>query len=409
MENLRKDIAKRIIETLGSYGVPPPYGLKYFTVGIDSYLNVIEKEYLESLVKDIGASFKLVVGIYGGGKTHFLYCVRNLAWKHNYATAYVELSSNECPFYKLELVYRGIIKNIEPPLDEDDLLNNQYYKGIKAFTKNWIGYKYRSFKGNNLDTSQINQYILDEIMSWDDVESISFKKAMQHLAKKILYKDNNDIDYIEQWLVEGKYYANIHRNFGILEKPDKSTAFPYIRSLIKIVKLMGYSGLIILFDEAEQVPSLSTREKEQVLTNLREIIDECTSSLHNVMFFYAIPQKEILISGRSQIYTALRQRLETVFQEINPSGVEINLENISMDPHKFLKEIGEKLMMIYNIAYDIVLPERITLETIEEFADKVYEERYADIGYKRLFVKKIIQAFNFIRNKNIKPAYEEIK
>jgi len=74
--------AKRIIEIVGSSGTPPEYGFQYFTSGLDIYLNTIEKEYLKEFIKGGGSAFKMVIGAYGEGKTHFLYSIRELAWKY---------------------------------------------------------------------------------------------------------------------------------------------------------------------------------------------------------------------------------------------------------------------------------------------------------------------------------------
>jgi hypothetical protein len=76
-------LAKAIIHKLGSFGTPPEFGIEYFSVGVEQYLRVIEDEYLKDILKFNLSSFKLITGNYGGGKTHFLYSVRNLGWRNN--------------------------------------------------------------------------------------------------------------------------------------------------------------------------------------------------------------------------------------------------------------------------------------------------------------------------------------
>jgi hypothetical protein len=66
--DLDSGVARRIIETVGTHGVPPEYGFQYFTAGLDPYLSVIEKEYLASFIREGGSAFKMVVGAYGGGR-----------------------------------------------------------------------------------------------------------------------------------------------------------------------------------------------------------------------------------------------------------------------------------------------------------------------------------------------------
>ena len=96
--------ARRIIETVGSSGTPPEWGFQYFTSGLEPYLTVLEQDYLSSYLRQGGATFKLLVGTYGGGKTHFLYNVRALGWNHGFPVAYVTLSPEASPFHRLDKV-----------------------------------------------------------------------------------------------------------------------------------------------------------------------------------------------------------------------------------------------------------------------------------------------------------------
>ena len=136
MAELTQLVARRIIDRVGGPGEPPEYGFQYFTAGIDLYLSVIDEEYLTSLIRQGGSSFKMVVGVYGGGKTHFLLSVRDLAWKCNFVTSNVDLSPTETPFSKLELVYKDIARNMIPPLEPEELLTG-YERGIEAFIRRW--------------------------------------------------------------------------------------------------------------------------------------------------------------------------------------------------------------------------------------------------------------------------------
>ncbi|MCS7231971.1 MAG: DUF2791 family P-loop domain-containing protein [Elusimicrobiota bacterium] len=387
--------------------MPPEYGIEFFTIGLDEYLDIIENEYLEDYIKNGGASFKLVVGIYGSGKTHFLYCVRNLGWKHNFVVSHVSLSKNSSPFSKMELVYKEIMKNITQPLSKEELISG-YGKGINNFIRNWIASKRLEYEKKGLDEEEITKLILEETNNWDNIESISFKRAVKKGVE--FYIDNKIDDYenIIQWLQGEGYNSKVHKNYGILEKIDKSTAFVMIRSLVQWVKILEYSGLIIFFDEAEQIPSLSSKDKEAILSNLRELIDECSNvRFSNIMVFYAVPDKNFL-DGRTQVYEALKQRLSTFFDITNPRGVEINLDNLSTDILTFLRNLGNKLKGIYMTAYNCNLNEVLVKNFIEQLTEKVYNERYGDEGYKRRFVKQCVLGLDYIRVNNKIPNLESI-
>src|SRR5437868_13468549 len=93
-----KRLATQIIEVLGQSGVPVSKGVSYYNVGNESLLNAIDAHYLGSYLAEGGAVFKLVVGDYGSGKSHFLYCIRDRAWQRNFAVSKVDLSPKESPY-----------------------------------------------------------------------------------------------------------------------------------------------------------------------------------------------------------------------------------------------------------------------------------------------------------------------
>ncbi len=111
--------ARAMIEEIAK-GTPPQFGLRHLTAGLDPYLSVIEDDYLSTHVPQGGSAFKMVVGTYGGGKTHFLYSIRDRAWSQRFAVSYVGLSPGETPFHRLDLVYGAIVRGLEAPPDSEE-------------------------------------------------------------------------------------------------------------------------------------------------------------------------------------------------------------------------------------------------------------------------------------------------
>ncbi|MCW3135351.1 MAG: ATP-binding protein [Canidatus Methanoxibalbensis ujae] len=403
---LDSSTARKIIEIVGGQGNPPEYGFQYFTAGLDIYLNTIDEEYLRSFVRDGGSAFKMVIGSYGGGKTHFLYCIREIAWKYDYITSYITLSPEQTPFHKLERVYRAIVANLVYPQTPEELLSG-YDRGIEAVIKKWYNEKYQELSAR-LTGDAVPKELNTYASSIGPYESISFRNAVKEAFIALSERREVDFTLIMQWLRGENPPKNMLKDFKIFEKIDKSTALLMIRSLVQWIREMGYSGLIVLMDEAEQTPSMSSRQKNLLLQNLRELIDECGhANFKNTMWFYAVPDENFL-EGRSQIYEALRQRVSTIFDtEINPTGVKIYLENIPIEPVELLKEIGKKLAEIYEIAYGVKFDADALKETIRNIAEAAYE-RKLEIGYKRLFVQNIIKAFHKLRRTGEAVTPEDI-
>jgi hypothetical protein len=117
---LNETVANHIIQRLAEGGQPPELGIQHVNVGNETYLKILETEYIGRVLKG-GSSFKLVEGYFGGGKTHFLYCVRELAWSHGFATSLVELSPHECPYDDPLRVYQAVARGIALAPSEGEL------------------------------------------------------------------------------------------------------------------------------------------------------------------------------------------------------------------------------------------------------------------------------------------------
>ena len=406
MNNLTQKVAKRIIENVGA-GQPPEYGFQFYTVGLDPYIDSIEEEYFKTFIKEGGAAFKMVVEYYGGGKTHFLYCLRERAWKYNFIVSYISLSPQETPFHKLEKIYEAIVKNLIYSQSADELFAGEN-RGIETVIKKWYFVKFQEFSQivpKDLVLNELKHYI----STLKDYDSSSFRNAVKEAFLSLAERSDENFRLIMQWLKGDSIPKSMVKNFNIFEKIDKSTAFKMIRSLNQWIQDINYSGIIVLMDEAEITSSMSSKQKDLLLNNLRILIDEC-ARIHfkNIMWFYAVPDVQFL-EGSTRIYVALQQRVQTIFNtEINPAGVKIYLEKIVKEPVETLKQIGENLALIFQKAQDIQFNKAELSETIQNFAVDSYENRFVS-GVKRYFVQKIIQAFRKLNSTGNAVLPDEIE
>ncbi len=386
MDRINQVIARRIIDKLGGFGTPPEFGIEYFSVGLEPYLNVLENDYFNFPGRQSISTFKLITGNYGGGKTHFLYSIRNLAWKYNYITSYVSLSATECPFDRLELVYKKIVSNISTPLTEQEILN-PWELGIEVLLRKWY-YRVRDDRG-----------FLSFIKN---LESTSYTNCIKGALENLAADDEEGFYSLVQWLKGEDVPRELKLNYRISERIDRSTAFRMLRSFIQFVNIIGYNGVIFLFDEAERGMSISSaKDKRRALDNLRQIIDECGNSrLPGAIFFYAVPDEHLLLEGTGGVYEALKQRLRSNFTKINPAGVKIELEKIEMNPEEFLQKLGERLSKIFESAYNFEFDSNTLSISLKNMIGAVLEIQMLDISYRRTFVVGIIEAFQRIRENN---------
>ncbi len=397
-------VARGIVNVLGSTGTPPQHGIEYYTVGLEPYLKTLEEEYLKGILRIDYSAFKLIVGSYGGGKTHFLYNVRDLAFKENFVVSYVPLSPSECPFDRLELVYKAIVDNIlAPPSGEKAVSLPE--RGIEGFLRIWYGQITSGLEGAE-DRESLMAETLETITG---IESISFRNAVTGAIKSLFKGDQEEFARFLLWLKVEGYARDELRKYGVMEDITRVTAFKMIRSLIQWIKLIGYPGMVFLFDEAERSMSvIRAREKKIALDNLRQIVDECGNGrLPGSMVLYAIPDENQLLEGTLGVYEALRQRLRGIFHRSNPSGAKINLEDLDMNPVEFLVRLGKKLCQIYRVAYEFSFDDT---ELVNNAAKAAYSFRFHGIGHRRLFVKALIQCLHELRgNPRKKLTYTSIE
>jgi len=405
---LDQRIANHIMQNVGGAGQPPEVGFQEFTAGLDPYLSVIRDEYLRTYVKDGGSAFKMVVGVYGGGKTHFLYCVRDAAWQEAFVTSYVSLSQAASPFHKFELVYGAIMHEVTPPLEPEELLAGGYERGIGAFIRRWYSRDLREATESGLSGQELQVELLSQLDMIRGLDSISFEKAVKSAYRALLGRHEDEFGAICQWLSGEGYDRRTHSKFGILQKIDKTTVATMLRSFAQLLRQIGYSGLVVLFDEAERIPSMSGKQKEQHLSNLRELIDACSrTSLQGAFIFYAVPDEQFL-EGGTQVYTALQQRVATVFDLPNYAGVKIELENTVVEPPAFLREVGGKLVRVFEVAKSTTLDKRKAEELVGLVATEAYEQRFGDISYKRVFVQGLARGLNYWHHTGSPPSITDL-
>ncbi|HTW91101.1 MAG TPA: BREX system ATP-binding domain-containing protein [bacterium] len=389
---MERQLALAIVNKLGSTGTPPEFGIEHFTVGLEPYLRVLEDEYLNGILKFNLSSFKLITGNYGGGKTHFLYTVRNLAFRHNYCVAYVGLNPTECPFDKLELVYKSIAANLIAPRPAD-APTAVWDKGIESVVRKW----HDDQRKLHDRTDNLRKYL----ETLPTTESTSFSNAARGAFASLLAEDGEGFNDVVQWLKGEDVSREVRAMHRISERIDKATAFRVLRSLIQWVHAIGYTGLVLLFDEAERGMSISSsRDKRRALDNLRQLVDECGNSrLPGAMVFYAVPDENLLLEGSGGVYEALKQRLRTTLNETNPVGVRINLEDLGIEPAEFLGRLGERLAVLFGDAYEVQLPEEKRGAIVRTLAELAASAFAFDVGYRRLFVVSVLEAFHQLRAK----------
>lgn len=385
-------LARQIIETLGQSGTPLSKGVSFYNVGNESLLNAVDSHYLGSYLADGGAAFKLVVGDYGSGKSHFLYCVRDRAWQRNFAVSKVDLSPKESPYDDQRRVYAAVASSLIwhelGSLGEDE-------RGLARFLEGTLR---RLFASHGLDIEDTGASEVPEIRAFlqtvatTGVDSLSFHKAVLAYFQALLLGQERRAESLTRWLHGEEVSPEDMRDLrliGVTEKINKNNAFKMLRSLCQTVRALGYTGLTLLFDEGDRMLSIGAKAEKTATDNLREVIDRCRDDLPGTLFMYAVPPD--FLNTVVPKYPALQQRVQAAnyFSRSNPFSPQINLERLDVPDAQLLEGIGYRLLPIFELAYACALDANTQSQNIQILSEAA-RNSYLSISHRRLFVKALV-------------------
>ena len=396
---LTPEIAKMIINEMRK-GTPPRFGFEHFSSGFEDIFYHLEKEYLQEIVLKGGSTFKFVSASFGTGKTHFSLQFREMAWKHNYVTCYVELDSKNKQFNKILNVYQEICKQIQRPLDDKekmeifgDLKKPEEF-GIGNMIKFWYHTKQNEFQ--NMYKEEWKIYLKKYIETVRGFDSIYFGRVIRQMLKSLIDEDEDTFEDLELWFQNGG--NDRYKEFGIKKQIEGDT-FRMLNSLTKLLRdFMKFAGLVIFFDEGEPM-TLSTKERSRQLNTLRQVVDKCgDQSISSTMLFYTVPNEADFLESAGGGLDALKQRLSKYFSQEHPMSPNINLEKLTpSDDH--VKEnwriIGKKMGHLYEIAEKVPFTDKWE-KSIDSIVEKTFLERFSEFSGKRLFIQTVCQGLDIV-------------
>jgi hypothetical protein len=379
---LSRGLALRIIQALGESGTPPDRGVTWLNVGNDSYFDVLQQEYFDLLLPAGGAGFKLVQAYYGGGKTHFLLCLRERAWASDFVTAYVGLSPQECPFHEPLLVYRAVVRAMRAPPRGDDALVPT--TGLADLLRDLVEDR-RAEHGD----AAVRTWIVRTVRQIP-VENRSLRNAIAAYCEACLDDDVRRQDVLAAWLSGDDLPPSAHRDYGVFESVTRANAFAMLRSVCQALRALGFEGTALLFDEMDRNLSITGARRQtmrRLTDNLRELVDQCAQAkLPGVLMAYAVPP-EFLRTVVPE-YPALQQRLSApvALSQRSPMSPLIDLEHLDLEPVSLLTAIGERITEVFQEARGVQLDPILQSANLARLAEESARSQF-EVSHRRVFVK----------------------
>ncbi len=380
----RMRLARHILGRMGETGQPPERGALEVNIGTDHYLEALRSEYLVPMRETgLNSTFKLVQAPFGGGKTQFLHCLREVAWQEGFITALVGVSPQECPFDDLTRIYQAVARGLElAPAHWEE----QHDLGIDSVLRAAVERRLAAHA-----REELRDWLSQEGMR-AHVESHAVRRAAVLFMQAVLDHTREPEELLGDFLRGDRVSEAELREFGVREILEPATAFRFLRSIVQLLRFLEFPGVVMLFDEMDRVMSLTVRRRRAIGDNLRQMIDYCgQSALPAVMWVYAVPPE--FLTNVVPEYPALEQRLRGAahFAPESPVAPIIDLDALPLGPTELLRRIGYKLIELYGEAWpEQDLNRAVARENIDALA-KELGEHMLEAGARRTFVKAAVR------------------
>ena len=369
-----KRVSSAILNSLSS-GVTPRIGLHYFAVG--------RKEETFLLLTDLenfsqgGSTFRLIVGRYGAGKSFLLQLLRNIALDQGFVVMDADLSlERRLVGSKGEglKTYRELMKNLS-------LKTRPEGGALPVLLEKWISRIQAEVAAPS--ASFADQAFLDEVerrifASVNQMEEMVHGFDFASVIRNYWYgylRDQTELkDNALRWL-RGEFdsRAEAKAALGVRVIIDDSTWFDYIKIWSKFVTRIGYSGLIILLDEASNLYKMvSSVARLNNYEKILEIFNDTMQGRISSIGVYMAGTPQFVEDRRRGLYSyePLRSRLETRNSFLPgkslPPGTLIHLRVLTMEE---IFVLLKRILEIYHTHWEI--ESFVSDKDLEEFINQV--------------------------------------
>lgn len=407
-----KRISSAILQSLGA-GVVPRTGAERLVVGRSNEINALLND-LDDIIADGGATFRLIVGRYGSGKSFLLQLLRNYAFKKNFVVADADLS----PQRRLTgsknqglALYRELLTNMATRTRPDGnafaTLLEKWISNIQSeVMKSGINPSSPSF------TSTVEQQIYMTVNEMEGmVHGFDFAKVINAYWKGHQSGDDDLKGSALRWL-RGEFNTKTEarQTLDVRVIIDDESWYDYIKLMAYFVKNIGYKGLVIFVDEAVNLYKIShtvsrNNNYERLLTIYNDTLQGKAEYL-GVLIGATPTMVEDTRRGLFS-YEALRTRLEeSRFAREglrDMSGPLIRLDVLShLEIYALLKQILEIHSIHHN--YD----PQITDEQIQAFMAEVLSRIGSDsLLTPREVVRDFVALLNIL-HQNPQESFESL-
>lgn len=341
-----------IIQALAA-GVVPKIGLPLIQVGRAGEVSALVRDI--DRVADGGSSIRFIIGEYGAGKTFFGNLVRLIALERKCVTANADLAPDRRLYAadgQARALYSEAIKNLATRNKPDG-------GALASIIERFITEAVKDEAGRNIGVEKVIDEKLASLQEF--VGGYDFAVVLKSYWKAS-EENNEDLKAsVIRWL-RGEYSTKTEARQSVEVRNiiDDENVYDALKIMARFVRIAGYSGLVVMFDEMVNLYKLqNSQARNQNYEQILRIVNDTLQGGGSGIGFIMCGTPEFLLDTRRGLfsYEALQTRLaENKFavgkyvdfsgpvirlQNLTPEDVYVLLTNIrnvfaSGDPSKFL-------------------------------------------------------------------------
>jgi hypothetical protein len=332
-----------------SAGVVPSAGLLHIQVGRQEEITTLLRDI--NHVADAGATVRFVIGERGSGTTFFKSIVRLIALERNCVTMHADLSNNR-RIYAID----GKARNLH--LEAVNNMATRDKPGGRALESVLESFMTKTAKAGAEEGIPMER-VIDEMFVPISHFGHDFTTVLKAYWQGKEYS-NERLKYCALRWLSGEYstVTEAKKDLGVSTAIDDENIYESFKSLARLVRIAGYSGLLVMFDEMTSINKLqNSRTRRKTHEQLLHILNDALHGTMSGIGFVMCGAPEFLFDNRRGLFSfeALKSRLKENYSEagtqinslvlrlqnLTPAESLVLLKNIRMvfadgDPGKFL-------------------------------------------------------------------------
>jgi hypothetical protein len=282
---------------VAEFGVPDSYGARILDVGTRPFLDYFEREVLDTIVANGGATCRFFEGQYGTGKTHLVLLLEDLGRRRGMAVVRADLSA-ALALEDWQLITQHVLANLELHL------NGRLSRGLPQI----------------LDLIQEAGTAATERLAQAKLPHSGFQNAMKlAISGKLIGYEQ---EFLDRYVLGERVGHGVLRAHHIRNPLSRRNAEYVLKTVLAGLFHLGVPGVLVIFDENERSLRAATSRPPRAMANaanlIRRLIDgTANGTLVGSAVVFAVVNG--FVANLSMSYPALAQRLWFSRDGLSPS------------------------------------------------------------------------------------------